>query len=538
MSDQHLNSEYLQSFVERDFDENILPALKDFIRIPNQSPNFDTHVLTNGYMEQALSLIVHWIEKQNINGLNLEVMRIEGKTPLIFVDIDSTIEGKKGWKKNVPIAFLYGHADKQPPAEGWADGLSPYIPVVRSRLPSDHGHIADDFTYLYGRGSNDDGYAVFSSILAVKALQKQRVPHGRIIICCEFSEESGSCDLPYYLCHILPFEKSKHIRETLGEDAPIIPKDYQGKIEGEVDLMICLDSGVGNYLQPWITLSLRGILVFEMHVSLITQGVHSGGYSGLVADSFRVSRMLLSRLEDENTGEIKIKELYGSSASEVDENEPYIPKWVLQKLYLSAKLLGSEGVCEAIPLADDDIELMNDDLLQLLLNKTWRPTLTVTGAEGLPKFSKAGNVLRPRTALKLSIRLPPHVSPSMAERRVIETLTSNVPYKAKVDIKNVHTGSGWYCQEYKPWLLKSLDDGCKTFFGEEYETGFLAEGGSIPFIKVLNDCYKNAQFIVTGVAGPGSGAHGPNEHLCLEYTKKVICYVSKILSDHACDHNE
>ena len=244
--------------------------------------------------------------------------------------------------------------------------------------------------------------------------------------------------------------------------------------------------------------------------------------TGIVADSFRVARMLLSRIEDESTGHIKIPELHGDP----------IPEWVIEKLGKSASLLGKRGVCEAVPLTEPSVQLIDNDLLQLLLNKTWRPTLTVTGAEGLPAIAQAGNVLRPKTALKVSIRLPPHVVPSVAEKAVLKTITENVPYNAQVEIRNVHTGSGWKCNDFSKWLMDAMETGCKDFFGP-YEPAFMGEGGSIPLMKILGDCYPKAQMLITGVAGPGSNAHGPNEHLNLNFCKKVICGVSKILESHA-----
>ncbi|EFC50587.1 predicted protein [Naegleria gruberi] len=559
-----LNLVKLKEYVTEQFNHNLLPVLEDFIRIPNLSPNFDKEVLSNGHMEQALSLIVHWIKNQNIKGLNLNVMRIEGKTPLIFIDIDSTIIGKEGWKENVPTVFMYGHADKQPPNTGWAEGLGPYDPVIRTRLPSTFNTSTtddsnnntvsnntdsntdsntedkkDEDLYLYGRGSNDDGYAVFSSILSIKSLQEQSIEHGRIIIVCEFSEESGSCDLPYYLCQILPYNRTEHIRSKMtAEDLSLIPShclsdDYKGMIQSCVDLVICLDSGVGNYERIWTTISLRGIFVFELHVSLIREGVHSGGYSGLVSDSFRVIRMLLSRIENEQDGSIKIPELYGTPKEEKDPIHSNLPKWVVEKFKKTVELLGYSGVCESVPLLNSSVELMNQDLLELLLNKTWRPTLTITGANGLPPIETAGNVLRPLTALKCSIRLPPHVTPNeQLEQLVLNELIRNPPYNAQVQIKNIHTGSGWCCSEFDEWLTNSLNESSREFFNVD-EIGCLGEGGTIPFMKVLNDCYPQAQMLITGVAGPGSNAHGPNEHLNLNYTKKIICSVAKLLNDHS-----
>ena len=244
------------------------------------------------------------------------------------------------------------------------------------------------------------------------------------------------------------------MRESLGENAPSIPSNYKGMIENEVDLVICLDSGVGSYDRIWTTVSLRGIFVFELHVSLMREGVHSGGYSGLVADSFRVSRMLLSRIENENDGSIKLLPLYGNTNETNNSNEndntsdkhANIPKWVVSKFGKTVELLGKRGVCEAIPTLNSEIELMNSDLLELLLNKTWRPTLTITGCDGIPPIATAGNVLRPLTALKVSIRLPPHVNPNDAEKIVLKELSENIPYQAHVEIKNIHTSSAWCCK--------------------------------------------------------------------------------------------
>jgi acetylornithine deacetylase/succinyl-diaminopimelate desuccinylase-like protein len=274
------------SFIERMWDEEILPTLTEYIRIPNKSPDFDHEWEKHGFMDQAVALFEGWArgKLENLPGSKLEVVRLSGRTPLIFMEIPGEAKG---------TVLLYGHLDKQPEMKGWAEGTGPWVPVVR-----------DD--KLYGRGGADDGYAMFASLAALLSLREDGKKHARCVICIEACEESGSYDLPFYIEHL-----SSRI--------------------GTPDLVVCLDSGCGNYDQLWLTTSLRGIAMGNLTVRVLTEGVHSGDASGIVPSSFRIARSLISRIEDETTGQMKMDELFVQ-----------VPPDRMEQARSSAKILGDE----------------------------------------------------------------------------------------------------------------------------------------------------------------------------------------------------
>lgn len=479
-----LDKTQVQNFVSSEWDSSIIPALCEYIKIPNLSPDFDPEVLTNGYQDQAIDLMVDWVKKQNVPELTLEVIREEDRTPIIFMEIPSTVPADATVQPG--IVLMYGHMDKQPPFTGWDEGLGPYTPVIKN--------YKDGHPVLYGRGGADDGYAIFASITAIQALKRQNVPHGKIIVVIEASEESGSPDLMFYV---------DNLRDRIGQP----------------NFVICLDSGAGNYEQLWLTTSLRGIVLGTLTVSLLNEGVHSGAGSGLVADSFRVARMLLSRLEDENTGEIKL------AALNVD-----IPEQRIQQTRATAEVLGA-GVFKGLPRTAESVQPIVDDVTELLLNKTWRPTLVITGASGLPAVEKAGNVLRPVTSLKISVRAPPTVDVEVAKKAVKELLESNPPYGAKVTCDMGHAGAGWAAPDIQDWVNNALQDASNAYFGKPCL--FQGEGGSIPFMAQLGHAYPKAQFAIMGLLGPSSNAHGPNEFLHITYGKNLTMCVCELLAQHA-----
>jgi len=461
------------SYVDGVWNESVIPTLEQYIRIPNQSPSFDPEWKTNGPLEKAANLMIEWVHQQHVPGLELELLKFPERTPLIFI----TIPGTNNVQETV---LLYGHLDKQPPmTDSWESGLGPYNPVIRNGK-------------LYGRGGSDDGYAIFAAISSLKAIQAQGVPHARCVIVIEACEESGSPDLPIYM---------EHLKSRIG-----VPS-----------LIICLDSGCGNYEQFWITTSLRGLLVGELKVKILNEAVHSGSASGIVPSSFRIIRQLLSRLEDENTGEIKPREFYGD-----------IPQSRAHQAKACATALG-HTVYSEFPFVEG-AKPVQSDITELILNRTWKPALSITGAEGLPTVKSGGNVLRTQTSLKVSLRLPPSVNATPASQFLKELLEKNPPYGAQVSYEPEKAGTGWNAPDLSKWLEESLERSSGTFYGKP--TNFVGEGGSIPFMGMLGKSYPEAQFVVTGVLGPQSNAHGPNEFLHIDMAKKVTCCVAHILSDH------
>ncbi|ARH00551.1 M20 family metallopeptidase [Legionella micdadei] len=465
-----LNPQKLYDYVSREWKETILPSLCDYIKIPNKSPHFDKDWQAHGYMEQAVNHVAEWCKNHGPANMRLEIMRLPNRTPLLFMEVPGKTE---------QTVLLYGHLDKQPEMTGWLEGLGPWTPVLK-----------DD--RLYGRGGADDGYAAYASITAIRALQEQNLAHARCVLIIEACEESGSYDLPYYI---------DALKERIGEPS----------------LVICLDSGAGNYEQLWMTTSLRGNVVGELTVELLSEAVHSGYGSGIVADSFRVAKQVISRIEDELSGEIKLPELHCD-----------IPKERVSQAEVCAEVLGEEVYC-GFPL-HPGVEPITKDKKQLILNRTWCPALAVTGAEGLPRLADAGNVLRPKTSLKLSMRLPPLVSPQKAAEAIQKVLTENPPYRAKVSFRVDNAAGGWNAPPLSDWLSKAVDEASMAFY--QKPPVYMGEGGTIPFMAMLGERFPQAQFLITGVLGPHSNAHGPNEFLHLKMVEKLTCCVAYVLNHH------
>jgi acetylornithine deacetylase/succinyl-diaminopimelate desuccinylase-like protein len=465
-----MNPQAVQKFVDEIWMDDIVPELVEYIKIPNKSPHFDPDWEKHGYMEDAVQQIFAWCEKQDIAGMSGEIVRLPGRTPLIFLEIPGD---------GAETVLLYGHLDKQPEMTGWSDGLGPWIPVMREDK-------------LYGRGGADDGYAAYASLTAIMALQREKTPHARCVVIIEACEESGSYDLPHYI---------DHLRDRIGSPA----------------LVICLDSGAGNYDQLWLTVSLRGMAAGTLRVDVLTEGVHSGYASGVVPSSFRVARQLLSRLEDESTGRIL-----------PDYLQADIPDQRQRQSRRMAEALG-DGIYRAYPFCDG-VEPQGGDNYERLLNRTWRPALSVTGADGLPPLASAGNVLRPQTSLKLSMRLPPTVDGVEATRQLRATLESDPPQNARVRFEPDHAASGWNAPDIAPWLEQSLEQASQAVFGQSVM--YMGEGGTIPFMAMLGEFFPQAQFMITGVLGPNSNAHGPNEFLHVPFARKLTTCVTRVLADH------
>ncbi|MBV9904792.1 MAG: M20 family metallopeptidase, partial [Alphaproteobacteria bacterium] len=456
-------------FLEHLWEDDILPTLTEYIRIPNKSPHFDPEWEAHGHMDRAVAMFEAWARKKigSIAGATLEVVRLPKRTPLIFIEIPGDAKG---------TVLLYGHLDKQPEMKGWAEGTGPWTPVRK-----------DD--KLYGRGGADDGYAMFASIGAILALREEKKKHARCVICIEACEESGSYDLPAYIDHLAP------------------------RI-GTPDLVVCLDSGCGNYDQLWLTTSLRGIAMGNLTVRVLTEGVHSGDASGIVPSSFRIARSLISRIEDEATGQMKLDELFVQ-----------VPPERMEQARASAKILGDE-VYTKMPMAGGT-KPMASDLTELILNRTWRPQLALTAMDGYPLPENGGNVLLPYTTAKLSVRLPPTADAAKATKALKKTLEENPPYGAEVEFDAEDGQGGWNAPSLAPWLKASLEKASEKHFGKP--VAYMGEGGTIPFMGMLGEKFPKTQFVITGVLGPHSNAHGPNEFLHIPMAKKLSACIADIL---------
>jgi acetylornithine deacetylase/succinyl-diaminopimelate desuccinylase-like protein len=408
------------------------------------------------------------------------------RTPVLFFEVPACA-GKDGTPPPASgqTVLMYGHLDKQPEFTGWRSDLGPWTPKVLDGK-------------LYGRGAADDGYAVYASVAAIQALKSQGVAHPRIVGLIETCEESGSGDLMPYV---------DALRPRLGD----------------VGLVICLDSGAGNYDQLWLTTSLRGMASGMLRVDILTEGVHSGDASGLVPSSFRILRNVLDRLEDSGSGRL-LPEVFHCE----------IPGVRAEQAKATAAILGDE-VYKRFPWAHHDCGGSSTfalptttDPVEALLNRTWRPTLSVTGADGFPALRDAGNVLRPYTAFKLSLRLPPLVDAASAVQQLKTLLEDNAPYQAKVTFSPEGAASGWNAPNTTPWFEQALQDASQAHFGAA--CGTIGQGGTIPLMNMLSQGFPKAQMMVCGVLGPKSNAHGPNEFLHLDYARRLTASVAEVVA--------
>jgi acetylornithine deacetylase/succinyl-diaminopimelate desuccinylase-like protein len=472
-----LDHNTLRDFVERKWNDEIVPALTDYIAVPAKSPAFDPDWQQHGYIERVVTEAAKWAETQPVRGLKLEVVRLPGRTPVIFFESPATRSG------STETIVLYGHLDKQPEFAGWRNDLGPWTPKLEDGK-------------LYGRGGADDGYAIYASVTALAALDAQGVERPRCVGLIETCEESGSYDL-------LPYVDA--LRERLGK----------------VGLVVCLDSGAGNYDQLWLTTSLRGLVSGDLEVQVLDEGIHSGSYGGIAPSSFRIMRQLFERLEDASNGNLLPKGFHCS-----------IPPERLREAEATAKILGDD-VWKKMPWAcgQDGRQVLptTTDPKDALLNSTWRPSLSVTGAAGLPSLSDAGNVLRPRTAFKLSLRLPPLVDAAQAVNELKALLELDPPYNAKVTFKpDSGAATGWNAPDVAAWLGAALNGASRQHFGAD--CAYIGQGGTIPLMNVLKAGFPHSQFMVCGVLGPKSNAHGPNEFLHVPYGKKLTACVAEVIA--------
>ncbi len=483
-----LNAAQAQSQVARQWDDVIVPQLKEYIAVPAKSPSFDPDWAQHGHIDTVMRNAAAWVESQKVEGLKLEVIRLAGRTPVLFFEVPAS-NGQHGHTPSAQTILMYGHLDKQPEFTGWRNDLGPWTPAYEDGK-------------LYGRGGADDGYAVYASIAAIQVLKSQGVAHPRIVGLVETCEESGSHDLLPYV------------------DALRAPGSNR---LGDVALVICLDSGAGNYDQLWLTSSLRGMASGVLKVEILTEGVHSGDASGLVPSSFRIMRQVLDRLEDSATGRL----LPASFHCEVPADR-------VAQAKATAAILGDE-VYKRFPWAHYDCAgsttfalPTTTDPLRALLNRTWSPTLSVTGADGFPAMQNAGNVLRPYTAFKLSLRLPPLVDAGQAVQQLKRLLEDNAPYQAKVTFESGGGATGWNAPSTAPWFEQALNHASQAHFGAA--CGYIGQGGTIPLMNMLSKGFPAAQMMVCGVLGPRSNAHGPNEFLHVPYAKKLTAAVAHVMA--------
>jgi len=454
--------------------DQVLPSLSGLIEIPALSPAFDASWAASGQLRAAADHVRDWIAARGRPGVQCEIIELDGRSPLLLVEVAATPgAAARG------TVLLYGHLDKQPPVGGWSEGLGPWQPVLRDGR-------------LYGRGAVDDGYSGYAAITALEAAAAGG-QHARAVLLLETGEESGSPDLPAYLEHL-------------------------GGRLGDVTLVVCLDAGGGDYERLWLTSSLRGVVQATVTVHVLRAPQHSGLASGIVPSSFRIMRQLLDRVEDSATGEIRLSAMnaeipaaYRAAAQAAADARP----GALAGLY---PLAGGMR-----PASEDEVEL--------ILNNTWRPTLSVIGAAGLPEPASAGNVLRASTSLALSFRLPPLADAQAALAQLEQALTTDVPYGARVELSGLAAENGWSAPAAAPWLDAALAEVGQSVFGRPAAS--IGVGGSVPFMGLLGRLYPRAQFVVTGALGADSNMHVPDEWLNIGFAIQVTEAVAHILDAHA-----
>lgn len=455
------------------WEDDVLPALTDYIRIPNVSPNYAPDWAETGHMARAADLLCSWCAPRLPEESKLELVQLPGRTPVILAEIPG-----RGAGADLAPALLYGHLDKQPEMVGWREGLGPWTPVL-------------DRDRLYGRGGADDGYSTFAAVTALQLLEESGADRPPCVILIEASEESGSSDLPHYMEHL-------------------------GSRIGAPSLVVALDSGCADYERMWVTTSLRGLVQLDLTVRMLQEGIHSGA-SGAVASTFRILRRLLERVEDSETGRILVQSLHAP-----------LPDGRRAQIETLCAELGDKA--SRYPLAAG-ARANFDDPVSRIVASTWEPALSVTGLSGAPPVETAGNVLRPYTSARLSFRLPPTTDSAAAAAELKAMLESDPPYGAGVVADLGGAEDGWNAPEEPAWLAQALDEASMATFGRS--SGREGTGGSIPFVGSLARQFPEAAFMVTGVLGPGSNAHGPNEFLHLPTARRITECVARVLAAQA-----
>ncbi len=462
-----------------DFRSIGLRYLENYIKLRAVSSAYDKEWMARGEIEKSISLASSFVDSLSLKGSKTSIRRIDGLSPLLIVDI----EASPAYSGDNTV-LIYGHIDKQPATSPWDGGSDPFEP----RYEGDR---------LYGRGVVDDGYSIVAAGIAIANLQRIGLDHPRIKLLIEASEESGSIDLPAHI-------------EALGNE-----------LDG-VDLVICLDSGGFDNDRLWRTTSLRGNIMMTVDVAVLEHGVHSGSAGGVVPSSFRILRRLLERVEDSSTGSMVLPQLYCAIPSEVVEAAR------------SNAIEANDPLGRLFPLVDG-IELPGE-ASERLLDQSWRPSMAFVGIDNVPSVAEAGNVLRSRTTAKLSFRIPPMVDGEVACEAIVRTLSEDPPYGAHVTVTADEPASGWFERPLPPNLIQLLDEVSLATFGKP--SGACGEGGTIPFLAMLNRLLPKASILATGVLTPASNAHGPNEWISIEAAMSLTKALAVVLGSAPFESDE
>lgn len=458
----------MKDFIDTYWEKEALPTLIAFGAIPNVSPEFDPAWEANGHMQKAVDMLAAWAQTRPIQNMKVEVVSLPNLTPTIFIEIEGEKEG---------TLLMYGHYDKQPGMEGtWREGLGPWKPVREGNL-------------LYGRGLADDGYAVFAALGAVEAVQ-QGGKHPRIIILIEGSEETGSPHLPAYL---------EHLKERIGTP----------------DVVITLDADTRTPDALWFTESLRGLVNGVLTIETLATSLHSGMGTGMVPSATRILRLLIERIEDSRTGRIIHTPL-----------NPPITEDMKTRCKDIADALGSDYV-KAFKIPEN-LRMSGATIEETVQMNLWESGLEIVGLDGLPSVKDAGNVLTPRIAVKLSLRLAPSLDPHEAEKELRRVLETNPPYGATVTFTPDAAAGGWLSKPMSERTRKAATVAAEAVYGKPPKGSGV--GASIPFIKMMTNAYPIADNLVIGVLEPTSHEHGPNENLNIRVTKNITEWVARFLA--------
>ena len=470
-----MDTKSLKKYIDKQFSLNVIPNLMNFIRIPNLSPLYDENWDTNGLLLKAANLVISFAKSLELKNAEINLIHDKGYSPLIFIDIPASR------KNDTRTVLFYAHYDKQPHGEGWDEDKSPINPVIID------GH-------LYGRGSADDGYALFSILTAIKTCQDYDCPMPRICCIFEGAEESTETHLIYYFNKLMPI---------LGDN---------------ITAFIPLDSGCSDYNHLWMTNTLRGVFDFDVHIETLQNECHYGPEaSGIIAENMFLIRKIFDGIIDSTNGEVKLKEFH------VDQ----IPEIIDQQLDKEIKIIGDDYI-KNIPLYDG-VSPLKTTVKELLIASRWKPTCNILGIDNCPQIADKGFGIFPSMKVRMSMRLPPGINKDKAIESLKTALSANTYFGAKVSLGYYDFAEGTSFFNMTQKCQNILNKASLEFFGNE--SVFMGGCGSLPFIPYFQNKYPNSDIICTGVLGNDSHEHGPNENLNLDAAKKLICVLAYFLSE-------
>jgi acetylornithine deacetylase/succinyl-diaminopimelate desuccinylase-like protein len=447
-------------------------ALSEFVAVPSLSPAFEPGWERTGALAAAVELVADWFaDRHALPGVQTHRLRLEGRTPLLIVDIPAFGPAPGGPARTV---LAYGHLDVQPAGGGWTV-TDPFRPVLRDSL-------------LYGRGSGDDKYAPLAVAAALEALRAANQAHPHVVLLLEASEESSSVDLPAHLA-------------------------AHGELLGKPDLILCLDTFVPDNTRLWHSSSMRGIVVADLSVAVAREGMHSGLVGGVVPSSFRLLRALLDRLENSTTGACLLPQLYAD-----------VPPEHRDALRRQSETSGSPVA--GLPLLPG-VRPESPDPFTQLLAQSWEPSIAYVGVEGMPPSSAAGSVLRAATTVRLSIRLPPTVRASDAVDALRTTLETDPPAGSSVRLDVRGAEDGWSASV--PPSVRDLLDGAGVA-GYAAPAAECGGGATIPPLGILARRFPEAVTIPLGLVTPNSNPHGPDEHIDLLAAERLTVALASLLA--------